>query len=136
MEAPTIPIDNVKPGSLVGSSAPTQQPSALTEELLYPDRAILTSESEPTRQYTSREMLTQRSIHRPVRYQTHPIVMGCCDRRGAGTSSVVSAPRLYQAPERRGVGPASATAADHDMTLTHIAPIRGPTRYTALLLSP
>lgn len=43
MEAPTIPIDDIKPGELAGKSSESEETASLTEESLYPDRAILTS---------------------------------------------------------------------------------------------
>ena len=47
MEAPTIAINDIKPGMLAEKPTDSGEAASLTEESLYPDRAILTSVSSP-----------------------------------------------------------------------------------------
>lgn len=43
MEAPTIPINDIKPGVLVQPQEPASNDVVSTEESMYPDRVILTT---------------------------------------------------------------------------------------------
>lgn len=43
MEAPTIQIEDIKPGMLAEKPVDSIDPASPTEESMYPDRAILTS---------------------------------------------------------------------------------------------
>ena len=58
MEAPTIAINDIKPGMLAEKPTDNGEAASLTEESLYPDRAILTSMSLPDQRVVGIHMLT------------------------------------------------------------------------------
>jgi len=90
IEAPVIPVEVGKEAVETTTAAvEVKDGEALTEEMLYPDRAILTSRSTSDVAYDS--------VSWTGRDQANPTVMGRRIRRGTRTSLVVPSPRLDQA---------------------------------------
>jgi hypothetical protein len=109
MEAPVIPIEiegGKKEEVVVATQAvEVEDGQALTEEMLYPDRAILTSEFVCFRHLASTLMC---SLPWSSGHQAGTSEMGSCFSGRTWSSPVIPASRFHQEEECRRVSPTSS----------------------------